>query len=392
MFVLIATSTILLTIAFVLHGCDADAVQQILRGQSTSQSATTTLAPQAGGSSVSQGTCSGKNLGTYSWDQSFWRAGNRDLLNFLESDTGLAWNCGDVYINIADYSNWRSIAEPENLLAFARAFRQLSGAGSRVLWMTYGDVVERNGVKMKEFVATFEQWLHDYVDSDTIRQIMPIGLSYDVEHVDPKLVRDALIEAKNMKARLTSQLGYPSGSVLLQATIQGAEDEEGTRYVMEHTDSALMMLYRNYINDPTGKYQEDSNIVNRMYWMLTAQCADCLKDDYFPHAKITVMVEASCKMGRGCGKLSFCAHDGPGAQGGVEYMWNILTEMDRIMQDPVEGYMTPARHAALFNPDTPFAVHDFKWSRCFYGESFYTSMGYDDCDSYNTMAGICRTK
>lgn len=42
-------------------------------------------------------------------------------------------------------------------------------------------------------------------------------------------------------------------------------------------------------------------------------------------------------MGRGCGKLSFCAHDGPGAQGGVEYMWNILGEMDRIMQDPSEG-------------------------------------------------------
>lgn len=246
MLLLILSTALLVNLTFVFSGCDAEAVAKILRGQSVN-------GPQAGGSSVSEGTCSGKSLGTYSWDQSFWRAGNRDLLDFLESDTGMAWNCGDVYINVADYSNWKGIVEPDNLVKFARAFRQLPGAGSRVLWMTYGDVVERNGEKMVEFVATFEEWLRDYVGSSVIREIMPIGLSYDVEHVDPKLVREALVEANSMKSRLTAQLGYPSGSVLLQATIQGAEDEEGTRYVMEHADSALMMLYRNYIIDPNGK-------------------------------------------------------------------------------------------------------------------------------------------
>mmetsp|Transcript_17515 Transcript_17515/g.14893 ORF Transcript_17515/g.14893 Transcript_17515/m.14893 type:complete len:115 (+) Transcript_17515:178-522(+) len=74
---------------------------------------------------------------------------------------------------------------------------------------------------------------------------------------------------------------------------------------MRHADRALMMLYRNEVN---GTYEDD--LVERMKWMMTEQCVVCTQPGWENlKAKITIMVEGSCEMGNGCGKLSMCAKD-----------------------------------------------------------------------------------
>ena len=46
--------------------------------------------------------CAGRRIGVYSWDASYWRGDNPELLNFLDSDMGRQFACGSTFINIAD--------------------------------------------------------------------------------------------------------------------------------------------------------------------------------------------------------------------------------------------------------------------------------------------------
>ncbi|KAF4682730.1 hypothetical protein FOZ60_010203 [Perkinsus olseni] len=196
--------------------------------------------------------CSGKLLGTYTWSQDYWRDGDDQLFDFLNSDMGQQWNCGDVSVNIADSSNPDFIANPGNLVDFLVNFRRKTN-NEGILWLTYGDVVSKKGSLMVMFVQTFKNFLINYVDADTMAEIAPIGLSFDVEHVAQEYVKEALEDAQEMKIDLQNGLGYLPGSLFVQYTIEGAPDTLGTQYVMQYADSALMMLYRNEIKDTTGK-------------------------------------------------------------------------------------------------------------------------------------------
>merc|ERR1712154_611447 len=134
----------------------------------------------------------------------------------------------------------------------------------------------------------------------------------------------------------------------------GAQNVVGTKHVMENADSALMMLYRNYIVDYSGRHQPDSSIVSRLKWFLTYQCEDCLKPEFQPKATIQVMVESSCKMGRGCTKLSFCAYDADYLKSEdeipqettIDYLYNTLEDMHKVAIQ--EGLYTEELKNRLF--------------------------------------------
>jgi hypothetical protein len=157
---------------------------------------------------------------------------------------------------------------------------------------------------------------------------------------------------------------------------------------MSYADSALAMVYRNYMHDPTGKYQDDSNILNRLLWMLTSQCEHCMDEAYVKSnylAKITVMVEAACAMGNGCGKISMCAFDG--ADQGAFYMYDILEEMEKGL---VPAKISQSLKDLLFNPATPYAVHNWEYFRCY--APFPQTFQYPSCANYHQLAADCRNQ
>jgi hypothetical protein len=323
-------------------------------------------------------------MGTYAWGQSLWKNSDMEVINFLSSDVGQEWQCGDLSINVGDYSAPTEIRDSQFLAPWIISYRQNTGNDEAVVWLTYGDVVSDNGALMVQFVSTFFDWAAS-ISADDAAKMGKIGLSFDVEHIDPEFTKEALQKAQSLK----SSTKFASGNILVQHTIEGQVNLVGTDYVMKYADSALMMLYRNYEHDPSGVYHDDSNINSRMAWMLQQQCTHCLDDTYANanyQAKITVMVEASCNTGEYCGKISFCAFDG--ANQGAEYMWDILTQMNDWTVS--SGLMTSAQHSRLFNPLTTFSAHDWSWYRCF--APFSNSLSYSDCSNYHTMAATCRSE
>mmetsp|Transcript_6658 Transcript_6658/g.6592 ORF Transcript_6658/g.6592 Transcript_6658/m.6592 type:complete len:95 (+) Transcript_6658:203-487(+) len=89
---------------------------------------------------------------------------------------------------------------------------------------------------MVAFVQTFKDFLINYVDANTMAEIAPIGLSFDVEHIEQNYIKEALQDAQQMKEDLHKGLGYLPNSIYVQYTIEGAPDTLGTQYVMQYAD------------------------------------------------------------------------------------------------------------------------------------------------------------
>jgi len=325
--------------------------------------------------------CPGHRIGTYTWSQDYWRKGDSSLMDFLSSSDGKAWACGDVYLNVADYTNPQEIFNSSMLAVWIQNYRQIVGNMQAVVWLTYGDVVEASGPKQVQFVTTFFNWAAS-IPANVVSTMGTIGLSFDVEHIDPQYTLNALQLAQSLK----STTNFPSGQLLIQHTLEGQINPVGSDYVMRYADSALAMVYRNYLVDPTGAHHEDNNLINRLIWMITQQCQNCLNDGIAISqykAKITVMVETSCQMGSGCSYISFCAFDG--ADQGANYMYQTMTQMEQKLMS--SGVITTAQYQRLFNQNTPWTVQNFEWYRCY---APFNAALYPQCSTYHTWAQACR--
>jgi hypothetical protein len=328
--------------------------------------------------------CTGRRIGTYAWDQSYWKGSDSSLLAFLDSDVGREWACGDLTISIADFSNADRIHDSGKLVNFIQQYRLRVRNIDAVLWLSYGDVVSKDGSKMIEFTNTFFDWVAT-IPRDVAISMGKIGISYDVEHLDPTFTRDGLLLAQERR----QGTNFAPGSLLIQHTIEGDNNIAGTEYVMQYADNALAMVYRNYMHDPTGRYQDDSNMLNRLMWMLTQQCPMCLDDTYASthyKAKITIMVEAACAMGNGCGKLSFCAFSGPNE--GALKMSDVITQMENELVST--NVLTRTQMDRLFSTETPYASHNWEWYRCF--APFSSTFTYSNCANYQSYASSCRAQ
>ena len=151
-------------VALLLNGCSnpltgtrsTNIPSSLATSTTTRQPSESTFTPHWTVTAVnSSSNCKGHSFGTYSWDSSYYRLGNPDLLNFLESPIGKEYACGDVYINIADYSSADNIPDPGRLSAFIKEFRTRIGNWDAVVFLTYGDVTSRDGAAMLEFTQTF---------------------------------------------------------------------------------------------------------------------------------------------------------------------------------------------------------------------------------------------
>ena len=314
------------------------------------------------------------------------------LSDFFATEGGKQWGCGDLTINIGDYTAPEVIAFEADLIPFILRYRKSSQNYESVLWLSYGDTESGDGSQMMIFIDTFFNWARG-IPVDTIPALGRIGLSFDVEHMSPVVTKEALEKVQSLK----STTKFPGGSLLVQHTIEGNLNVQGTDYVMKLADSALMMLYRNYETSPI--FNPDSNILSRARWMLQTQCAKCLNDSYATSnykAKITIMVEGSCAKFDYCAKLSFCVYDGsgdpnfsdPSGRKGAAQTWAILEQLEAAMFS--SKLINTDQFNRLFNQLTTFAVHDWSWFRCY--EPFPQYVTYPECGSYHAAAAQCRAQ
>jgi len=321
-----------------------------------------------------------------------WREGTTELSDFFGTEGGKEWGCGDLTINIGDYTAPEVIAYENDLISFIQRYRKSSQNYESIVWLSYGDTMSGDGNLMLQFIDTFFAWAQA-IPAESIGSLGKIGLSFDVEHMRPASTKSALQKVQSLKSTTRFAPGY----LLVQHTIEGNTNTEGTDYVMKFADSALMMLYRNYETSPI--FHGDSNILSRAKWMLQTQCPNCLNDSYAKanyKAKITIMVEGSCAQFDYCAKLSFCVYDGssdpnfydPKGRTGAAQTWGVLQDLELGMFS--SGLINKEQFGRLFNQFTTFAVHDWTWFRCY--EPFPKYTHYSQCSTYHQAAQQCRAQ
>ena len=329
--------------------------------------------------------CNGKKVGVYVWGHQHWNSPNSTFMLHLTGANARKFTCGDIFINVADYSSAESISGRGFLLPFLINARR---AGNRaVIWLTYGDIAKRDVVACRKFVDTFYEWLLS-IPVEWLDVIKPIGLSFDIEHFPNGAIEEILIYAQRRKNEVSPKL-LPDG-FFIQCMIEGQPKPLDTDIVMRHADRALMMAYRNYLTKPTDPTGMDNGMMRRLQYMFKDQCTRCLDDEYAVRnykAKITIMVETSCNLGASCGYVSFCAADANRPAGGVEYLVDHLDQIDSKLVS--SGLMTKDQRNRLISSTSPFAVHDWDWFQCFYQDSNDTN---HLCKNYSTYAAACRAQ
>jgi hypothetical protein len=330
------------------------------------------------------------NVGVYSWDQRNWREPeNSELLRFLASGEV----CGDVYVNIADYSSARYLKDERKLVMFLRAVRKTGAAG--VVYLTYGDVTEKDERAVEDFVDTFFRWTRSLSKVD-VRSVAPLGVSFDIEHFPARTFERVLTKANKAKKQLiAANQGWRADDIIIQSTIEGAYKPVDTDIIMRLADRALMMVYRNSLATDTANAAGDNDLLDRLRWFLTEQCQKCLDDEYaISHyrAKLSIMVETACRVGNSCKSISFCAKttDVLPHQDPADLVFSTLTQFDqRILSS---GLVTTDQVNRLFVPDSPkesrFVVHHFEWFRCY----FRNGSGGGLCENFDVWAETCRSQ
>ena len=349
--------------------------------------------------------CKGNYMGLYTWGHEVWDNPKSPIIDFILNPAVNEYGCGDVYINVSDYTAPDWIPNPHNLYPFIHNVRATGNKG--IVYLVYGDVaVGANGAPdgPRRFADTFFKWVAS-LSQNELEDILPIGVSYDCEHLSPKTIEEALVRAQQLKEQIrVKRLGGDASQIVIQWTIEGQKKPVDTDIVMKHADSALMMGYRNHmgasIHDPTG---EDNIVTRLMTFMFTEQCQKCLHDDFAEanyRAKIKLMFEADCMCGASCRKISFCAYDattpgwGDEYENGAEYMMATLKAAERELR----SQLGPARFDRLFGPThdmSLFVVHNWQWFTCFFNDpSVYvtTPIGVkkESCARYQTWARGCR--
>ena len=367
------TTEILVTCEEARNGIGALPTQEALTTSPQAVSSvqvSSTSTPVSYDVSVSATTCSGRRWGLFTWDTSYYRRSNGQLLDFLRSPAGLEYAFGDIYINVADYSSPGRIPDPTRLVEFIKAYRSVVGFDT-VVYLTYGDVTERSGSAMMTFTNTFFDWAESISVTDAAL-MGTIGVSYDVERLDAEVSKAALLLGRERRLRTA----FGEANLRIQHTLDGDVNILSTQYVMQYADSALAMLYSNTA----------SGLVDSVRWLLTTQCPRCLDDRYASEhyrARISIMVEASCRMGRGCSEKSMCVFDGPTE--GALYMSDVFDQVELSLGS--SGTIDAEQFERLFDRRSLWVVHNFEWFQCY---APFNSASLQPCSEYHREAAGCR--
>lgn len=352
-------------------------------------------------------TCSGNGIGLYSWGYEVWNSTDSSMISFLRNPAASEFACGDIYINVADFSASTYIRDEFALVPFIKNVR--SSGNRAVVFLVYGDVeVSKNAADNGpyEFAETFFRWISSIPDSD-LKQMLPVGLSYDCEHLSVKVIERTLKRAQDLKRSLVkTKLGGDESLIQIEWTVEGQEKPVDTDMIMRLADRALIMNYRTHmgssIRDPDGV----DNMINRMFdFMFNRQCRRCLDDKYATanyKAKIRIMFEADCQCGNGCGKISFCAYDAkePGwgnqYRNGAEYMLSTIQQFNNELKHG--GRLSSGQYKRLFGDPQDLqlvVIHNWQWFTCFFDDASIAvaspiGVKRESCKNYHSMARSCR--
>jgi hypothetical protein len=357
-----------------------DAYQNAKQGGANSQAAShIPLIPKV------RDNCTGNKLALYSWGYEVWNGAQSPIVNFLLNPRVTEFSCGEIYINVADYTATNYIRDESALIPFIRNVR--ATGNHETVFLVYGDVqVSSNGAPEgpTDFAQAFFNWIRRVSDED-LKAMVPLGISYDCEHLSSATIVNALTLARKLKTDLVkTRLGNDDKLITIEWTIEGQKKPKDTDIVMKLADRALMMAYRNHIGksvrDPGG---DDTIMTRLMDFMFTEQCSRCLDDAYATanyRATIKIMLEGDCMCGNSCHKISFCAFDAVeddwgrkdlngvvAYSNGAQYLEATLREADRQLH----ATLTPAQYKRLFGSTRDlslFAIHNWNWFTCFFND------------------------
>ncbi|KAF4673806.1 hypothetical protein FOL47_010065 [Perkinsus chesapeaki] len=316
-------------------------------------------------------------MATYSWRQAYWTGNDTTFIDFFKTPQAKEYNCGDVYLNIADASNEGHLLSPERLADFLSQFREVSGNTATIYLFYAGGAPGYNDtVWALDFVRLFEEFTLNYIHPS----LGPVGISFNVD-----LPLQAWMEIFDKTDEMKKTLhGY---DVKVDVTF-----EDFKRAKPALVDKIMYRADHVNVITPSNNYD---GLVELFEKFLTKTCPYCSTAKYDEYkAKITFIGEGdcrtkrNCKEGSMCAKFSACPSD---PDGGILYAYDKLMHAIEYTSAKI---LLPYKFDHFFPADeTHIGLNHFEWVRCFYGYQTWIEANLTECGSqYFGASQQCATQ
>lgn len=335
-------------------------------------------------------------IGSYSWHHSIWRMSPSHMVSYMQHPRSSHYATGDLFVNVADFHHPDYVPMRDTIIGFLSSVR--TNGNTATIYLTYGD---GNGVKHQAldrpfiFIHKVFEVMLSFAPAE-LQAVAPLGISFACENFPPDIIQATLFAARLAKASLVaSHFGGNTESFKIQWVIEGRPTEAVADVVMRNADSALMMVYRNYLGSSPLDAEGHDDIVMRLRgYMLERQCPKCLDDEYARAnyvAKISIMTEAACSVAHACSTVSFCAFDGTAWNDGqdpVEYVVSTLSRLNDALESG--AVITREQRERLFaSSQSLFVMHDWEWFTCYFRDDAL-AFSSQLCSRYLEAAHSCR--
>ncbi|KAF4673803.1 hypothetical protein FOL47_010062 [Perkinsus chesapeaki] len=319
---------------------------------------------------------SNKCMATYSWRQAYWTDNDTSFIDFFKTPQAKEYNCGDVYLNIADASNEGHLLSPERLADFLSQFREVSGNTATIYLFYAGGASGYNDtVWALDFVRLFEEFTLNY----THPSLGPVGISFNVD-LPLQAWMEIFDKTDEMKKTLHCYDVKVDASLSTVNTNRRLVDT-----IMARSDHVTVTTFS---NSAAGLYDKFKIFLNET-------CPNCNNDYYCNYkAKITFLGEGDCTLPEDCSVASMCAKfsacpDDP--NGGILYAYSTMKKAF----DAIRGGILPSDRFDHFFPahETHIGLNYFEWVRCFYGYQTWIEANLTECGSqYFPLSQKCNAQ
>ncbi|KAF4660587.1 hypothetical protein FOZ61_003905 [Perkinsus olseni] len=320
-------------------------------------------------------------MASYVWQQDYWTGKDSsydDFYKALRKDHKYDdYDCGDLYVNVADASNQGHLANPKGLAKFMEDYYKHNSKGRVYLFYAGGAKGYDDKKWAPEYVKTYTEFVYKYGPK---YHWGPIGISFVDVELDEHAWKDIFHHTDEMKHYLYKHYKY---DVYVDVHFYyNYHYKHLVELYMKRADHVSVATYSNTYEGLIKLY--------KYFFKYTFPHAYG-KDYYKYKAKITFVGEGNCESKHSCGKTSFCAYysdkyDDP--KGGIRYAYDVFEKADTYVRRHI---LSRKQYEHYFEGyGSKYGLNYFYWVQCYYGKDLWYKAGLKHCRKYRYYSDQCR--
>ncbi|KAF4687883.1 hypothetical protein FOZ63_032884 [Perkinsus olseni] len=304
-------------------------------------------------------------LATYAREK-YWRDGDPSFIEFFKTDEGKTFNCGDVYLAVADASQEGQLPDRDELIQFVKDFREQTENNGTVYFTYVGGESPSRGTDA-DWAADFVSLVELFLLYELASEYGPVGISFSavLDEAGWSKVFDAVDDTRRYLARY-----YPD--ITFEVDVRLDHSSHGKEAVDE------VMRRSNHVSVTTFASRQPE-LVDMYSTFFTSTCPHCNDDTYEDYkAKVTFVGTGDCSAPCGTTMCDYYALNPNNVQRAYdELYYSINDARGTVLARDRFDYFLKAN-------GTLIGLDHFEESRCIYGDGVLRAIGAPLCGAFAT--------